>query len=73
MSDRVPPEDLAKMREALQSPDAHIRLVQTFTHGRGAQVMVKTRKIGPIIFPGEDMTLAEVMHMLGKMAEEGES
>lgn len=61
-------EALAEITRALQDPNASIRLPMTFTHGRGAQVYIKSRKVGPIIFPAEGQTLADVMAMLGKLA-----
>ena len=64
---------LAQVREALGSSDVRLALVHTFTHGRGVQVYVKTRKIGPLIFPPEGGTLADTLHMLGAMAIEATS
>lgn len=60
---------LDSIREALASSEASIRLVYTFTHGRGAQVSVGRRKVGPIIFPTATQTLADVLAMLGHLAE----
>lgn len=64
---------LTQIREALADPNASIRFTQTFSHGRAVQVYVKTRKVGPFILPGEGQTLADVLHMLGTLAEQDES
>ena len=64
-------EAMTKIREALADPNVSIRIVQTFTHGRAAQVYVKSRKVGPFILPAEGQTLADVLHMLGSLAEDG--
>jgi hypothetical protein len=56
------------LREALASNEASIKLVYTFTHGRGAQVFVGRRKASPIIFPAEGQTLADVLAALGGLA-----
>jgi len=58
------------LREALASNEASVRLVHTFTHGRGAQVFVGRRKASLIIFPTPDQTLADVLAMLGTLASE---
>ena len=60
---------LTEIREAMHDPNVSIRLPHTFTHGRGVQVYVKTRKVGPIILRSEGQTLADLLHMLGDMAE----
>ncbi len=64
---------LAEIRDALGSNDVSIRLPVTFTHGRGVQVYLKTRKVGPIILCGPDQTLGDMLKMLGDMAEDGAS
>ena len=64
-------EAMTKIREALADPNVSIRFTQTFTHGRAAQVYVKSRKVGPFILPAEGQTLADVLHMLGSLAEDG--
>jgi hypothetical protein len=63
-------ETLAKIREAMADPHVSIRLVPTFDHGTAAQVYVKSRKVSPLLFPGDGESLADVLHMLGTMAEE---
>jgi len=65
--------NLDEMREALRSNDVRIALPITFTHGRGVQIYVKSRKVGPIILRSGDQTLADLLHMIGTMAEENES
>lgn len=35
--------------------------------GPGVQVFQKSRKVGPILIPTEDQTVADVLHMLGQM------
>jgi hypothetical protein len=62
-------EPLDAIREALQSPDVRIALPHTFTHGRGVQVYVKSRKIGPIILRSGDQSLADLLTMIGNLAE----
>jgi hypothetical protein len=66
-------DPMGELREALADPNVSIRLVPTFTHGRAAQVYVKSRKVGPLIVPQQDQTLAEVLHMLGTLAPGGAS
>lgn len=63
-------EVLAEMREALKSSDLEITLPHTFTHGRGVQLHVGRRKVGPIILRSEGQTLADLLHMVGMMAED---
>lgn len=65
--------ELDELREALAGPNVSIRLVSTFTHGRGVQVYVKSRKVGPLIVPEGPQTLADVLHMLGTIASGGGS
>lgn len=61
---------LAEIRDALRDPNVSIKLPHTFTHGRGVQVYVKTRKVGPLLLLSEGQTLADMLHLLGTMAEE---
>jgi hypothetical protein len=61
---------LAAIREAMKHPEVALHLVYTFTHGRGIQVKIKTRKIGPLIFPANGGTLSDTLRMLGDMADE---
>lgn len=63
-------EALAEVREAMKHQGVSLHFAFTFTHGTGIQVKIKTRKIGPLIFPAEGETLADVLHMLGTMAVE---
>ena len=64
---------LAEIRVALQDSEVRIRLVHTFTHGRGAQVYVKTRKVGPLMLPREGEDVSHVLAVLGKLAVEASS
>lgn len=68
MSDERSEQVMAEIREALTSPDVRIGLPYTFTHGRACQVYVKTRKVGPLIFPPDGGTLADVLRMLGELS-----
>lgn len=61
---------LAAIKDALKSKDGSIRFVQTMSHGRGVQVHLKTRKIGPVLFPGQGQDLSDVLGMLGRLMEE---
>lgn len=63
-------QQLEEMREALASPDVRIALPVTFTHGRGVQIYVKSRKVGPIILRSEGQSLSDLLAMVGNMAEE---
>lgn len=65
----TPDQMLADVREALANPDVRIALPHTFTHGRGVQVYVKSRKVGPIILRDEGQTLADMLAMIGRLAE----
>lgn len=62
-------ETLAEMREALKRADLKITLPHTFTHGRGVQLHVGRKKVGPILLRSEGQTLADLLHMIGTMAE----
>jgi hypothetical protein len=64
---------LAKIREAMASPDVSLHPARTFTHGLGVQVYVKNLKVGPILFPVEGQSIADVLHMLGTMMTDEES
>lgn len=59
---------LAEVKAALQDSEVRIRLVHTFTHGRGVQVYLKTRKVGPLILPSEGENVSHVLAMLGSLA-----
>lgn len=61
---------LDQIKSALRGPDASIHIVVAFNLGHGAQVKVKTRKVGPVIFPAEGQTLADVLGMLGGFVED---
>lgn len=57
-----------ELKAALQGPNARIHLVETLTHGRAAQVFVKSRKVGPLLFPASGEDLSDVLHLLGQLA-----
>ena len=61
---------LAEIRDALKQPYVALHFVQTLTHGRAVQVKIKTRKIGPLIFPPKDGTLGDVLALLGSLTDE---
>ena len=63
-------EALAELRAALKGPDVSFHLVQTFTHGRAVQVKVKTRKVGPLIFPPHGGTEADSLRLLAGLLED---
>lgn len=73
---------LDEIRQAMQSYDWQLDAVVTFTHGMGVQVYLRKpppsrgrRKVGPILFPSEGQTLADLLATLGSMTqrEEGSS
>ena len=59
----------AEIAEALKSDDVRLALPVTFTHGRGVQVMLKSRKVGPILLRSEDQSLADMLYVVGRLAE----
>ena len=63
-------DSLSEIKEALRGPNVSIRLVETFTHGRGAQLYVKTRKVGPLVLPAKGEDLSHVLAALGHLAME---
>lgn len=60
----------AELRDALKQPYVALHFVQTLAHGRAIQVKIKTRKVGPLIFPPKDGTLGDVLALLGSLADE---
>ena len=66
-------ESLDAIRDAMRDPNVALYLVPTFGHGTAVRVKVKTRKIGPLLFPAEGQDIADVLHMLGTMAVESMS
>lgn len=60
---------LAGIRAALQDPNVSLHIVQTMSHGRGVQVKIKSRKIGPLLFPTEGKGPGSVLVMLGWMLD----
>lgn len=64
---------LTEIRTALREPYVALHLVDTFTHGQGVQVQVRTRKIGPILFPAEGQTVGSVLGMLGTMLDDNDN
>jgi hypothetical protein len=70
---QMTPDEQAQLdavRAAMKDPNVSLHIVQTFTHGRAVQVKVKSRKIGPYFFPAADEGLADVLALLGTMADE---
>lgn len=63
-------EMLDAVREAMKDPYVALHLVPTFTHGRAVQVKIRTRKVGPLLFPAEGESVGDVLMMLGMMADE---
>jgi len=63
---------LEEIAQALLDPNASIRLPVVFggPAPRAVQVYVKTRKVGPLLFPPEGGTLADTLSMLGQMVEQ---
>jgi hypothetical protein len=69
----VTPDEQAQLtavQEAMKDPNVALHVAHTFTHGRGVQVRIKSRKIGPIFFPNEGEKLSDVFRLLGSMADE---
>lgn len=67
-------DTLVPIKAALQDGGS-IQITYVFGNGLCAQVMKKSRKVGPIIIPARDegQSLADVLHMLGTMAEDDDS
>lgn len=59
-----------EIRDALIHPYGSMRIVQTFTHGRGVQIYLRTRKVGPILFPPEGQSLSDLLATIGSMVSE---
>lgn len=60
---------LAQMCEAVTSPDGKVKVVQTISLSSGKsmtglQVYLKTRKIGPILFPADGQTVGDCLDLL---------
>lgn len=70
MSDSTTATTIDELRAALAASDVSLRLERTFTHGRCVQVYVGRRKASPVIIPSDGQTLADVLHMLGTLADE---
>lgn len=65
-------QHLVAVREAVAEYDVRFHLVRTFTHGTAVQVEARPencrwRKVGPLLFPPDDGTLADVLTMLAEM------
>ena len=67
-------EVLDAIREAMRGYDWRLEAVLTFTHGVAVQVYAKPRtgpkrysKVGPLIFPPDGGTFADVLTMLGAL------
>jgi hypothetical protein len=65
-------EALAEIRTALREPYVALHVVNTFTHGQGIQVQVRSHKIGPILFPAEGRGVGSVLEMLGQMLDDND-
>jgi hypothetical protein len=70
---------LDAIRQAMRGYDWRLEAVLTFSHGVGVQVYAKARgakrhsKVGPLIFPPDGGTFADVLTMLGALGTEAES
>lgn len=76
MTDEKNDSIVAKIREALNGKDASLHLVHPMaisvggkSLGVGVQVKVGNRKTGPVIFPAEGETVADVLKWLGDMVQ----
>lgn len=69
MSDQDLDLALEEIKHCMQGVRWSLHGVYAFGFGIGVQVKEQSRKVGPIIFPREDQTLADVFTMLGQMAE----
>lgn len=58
---------LVEIRKEMLSGGARISIVQTFGYGLAVQVMKGSRKIGPLLLPGQGKTLASLMALLGEV------
>ena len=61
---------LAPMREALLRDTGRIQIVKVIFGGPGpyaVQVLDGRKKVGPLLFPGDDKDLSDVMALLGKV------
>lgn len=71
--------ELDQIREAMQGYDWRLEAVLTFGHGIAVQVYAKGRgakrhsKVGPLIFPPEGGTFADVLTMLGALGTEADA
>lgn len=66
------PPSLLEIRDALLTGGARIAVVQTFGNGLAVQVMKGSKKIGPLLFPGEGKGLPDLLALLGSVLEEGQ-
>lgn len=66
-------EALAAIRAAVSGWSVRFNIVRTFTHGDAVQVEGKDsiggrwKKVGPLIFPPDDGSLADTLTMLAAM------
>lgn len=64
------PPSLLEIRNELLIGGARITIVQTFGHGLAVQVMKSSKKIGPLLLPGEGKGLSDLLALLGSVLEE---
>jgi hypothetical protein len=75
MADEKADKTLDQIKTAMQGGDVSLHLVKPMAIsiggtrlGTGVQVKVKNRKTGPVIFPAEGETVADVLKWLGDLA-----
>lgn len=61
--------ELAEIQHVLGGRRGTIRLPYVFGHGLCVQVYDGPRKVGPVIIPKDDQTLAEVLAMIGDLVQ----
>ena len=66
---------LDEVRAAMKSDEVRLNLVPTFSHGEAVRVEIKNgsarwRKVGPLMFPADGGTTADVLVMLAEMRTE---
>ncbi len=64
-------EPLTEIRQSLASGNGRIQIVSLFLGPgrRGVQVWEGRKKIGPLLLPPEDGTLADLLQLIGKVVE----
>lgn len=71
--DTVAQQALDEIKRALVNHFGSIQIVRTFNMSTGkqmtgVQVKVKSRKVGPLLFPTEGEDLSDLMKMIGTLA-----